>query len=164
MENRGALHHHVLSLSSHICFSLPSQLQGSGGANLCCSPSPSTAFTQTPSATAFTECREAPGAPAGEGSRGTGRKMLPPHTMSHCWGRWRRCCRAGQPQRQTQEAAWGEAKGSCYRELCAHDLWLQCLKSPSCARLQSGLGLQSEALVAEGPHPPEDLVRSEPAP
>lgn len=37
-----------------------------------------------------------------------------------------------RPRRQTHEAAGGDAKGSRYREFCACDLQLQCLKSPNC--------------------------------
>lgn len=37
-----------------------------------------------------------------------------------------------RPRRQAHEAVGGDAKGSHYREFCASDLQLQCLKSPNC--------------------------------
>jgi len=73
--------------------------------------------------------------PAGVGSGKDGREeTLPPSSHNEPIvggagggvGEWDR------PRRQTHEAAGGDAKGSRYREFCACDLQLQCLKSPDC--------------------------------
>lgn len=111
-RTEAALHHRALSLGSHTRASLPPQLQGSGGAKPCLIP---------PLTTALTQARSVQGLPGLSVGRVAEKKHSPHHhTMSRlseepeeALGEWDR------PRRQAPEAAGGDARGSCYRELCA---------------------------------------------
>lgn len=104
-----ALHHRALSLGSHTRASLPPQLQGSGGGEAMPPPSPHDCIDTS------TERAGAPRALCGEGGR---EETLPPspHNEPIVGGG---VGRVGRPRRQAPEAAGGDARGSCYRELCA---------------------------------------------
>lgn len=85
--------------------------------------------------------------PAGEGSGKDSREeTLPPlsHNESIVGGTGGGVAERDRPRRQTHEAAGGDAKGSRYREFCACDLQLQCLKSPNCDG-KNNAGLQPKA-------------------
>lgn len=85
-----------------------------GGAKPCLVP---------PLTTALTQARSVQGLPGLSVGRAAEKKHSPhPHTMSRlseepeeALGEWDR------PRRQAPEAAGGDARGSCYRELCACD-------------------------------------------
>lgn len=101
-----------------------------------------------PLTNAFTQTlhRGSPG-PAGEGSgKDGGEETLPPssHNESIVGGARGGIGEWDRPRRQTHEAAGKDAKGSHYREFCACDLQLQCLKSPNCDR-KNNAGLQPKA-------------------
>lgn len=114
-RTEAALHHHALSLSSHTPV-LPSHpsCRDLGGAKPCLVP---------PLTTALTQARSVQGLPGLSVGRAAEKKHSPhPHTMSRlseepeeALGEWDR------PRRQAPEAAGGDARGSCYRELCACD-------------------------------------------
>lgn len=122
-----------ISLSSHIHVSLPPQQRGYSGAKTVRGLSPTNTFTQTLHEGSIFASRRLGGGWGGSGKDGR-EEIFPPssHNEPIVGGAGGGIGERDRPRRQTHEAAGGDAKGSRYREFCACDLQLQCLKSPNC--------------------------------